>query len=80
MKPSSVNINKSIQAISVYLVHRLSKEENCSSEDALKELLKTMTYELLQDKASCLYAESPEYVWSMLKDEKAGDMESWMAV
>ena len=80
MKASSVNINKSIQAITVYLVHRLSKEENCSCEDALKELLKTMTYELLQDKESYLYAEAPEYVWSMLRDEKEGDMESWMAV
>ena len=80
MKPSSVNINKSIQAISFYLVRRLSKEENCSCEDTLKGLLKTMTYELLQDKESRLYAESPEYVWSMLKDEKEGDMESWLAI
>lgn len=47
MKASGVNIDKSVQAISVYLVHRLSKEENCSCEDALKGLPKTMTYELL---------------------------------
>lgn len=80
MKASSVNINKSIQAISLYLVHRLSKEEKCSNEDALKRLLKTMTYELLQDKESGLYAESSEYVWSMLQDEKDGDIESWMKV
>ena len=53
MKASSTNINKSIQSISIYLVHRLSIEENCSKEDALKKLLKTMTYELLQDKESC---------------------------
>ncbi|MBP3474988.1 MAG: hypothetical protein J6K48_01500 [Lachnospiraceae bacterium] len=78
MKASSVNINKSIQTISLYLVHRLSSEENCSSENALKKLLKTMTYELLQDKESGLYAESPEYVWSMLQDEKRGDIESWI--
>lgn len=78
MKASSVNINKSIQAISLYLVHRISEEENCSNEVALKKLLKTMTYELLQDKASELYAESPEYVWSMLIDEKNKDMESWI--
>lgn len=78
MKASSVNINKSIQAISLYLVHCISDEEQCSNEDALKKLLKTMTYELLQDKESGLYAESPEYVWSMLKDEKNGDMESWI--
>jgi len=78
MKASSVNIDRSIQAISLYLVHRISEEEKCSSEDALKKLLKTMTYELLHDKMSGLYAESMEYVWSMLKDEKNGDMESWI--
>lgn len=37
-----------------------------------------MTYELLQDKESGLYAESSEYVWSMLNDEKNGNMESWL--
>lgn len=77
MKASIVNINKSIQAISLYLVRRMSKEENCSEEAALKKLLKTMTYELLQDKNSELYAESPEYVWSMLQDEENGNLESW---
>lgn len=78
MKASSININKSIQMISLYLVHRISEEKNCSNEVALKRLLKTMTYELLQDKESELYAESSEYVWSMLKDEENGNMESWM--
>lgn len=78
MKASSVNINKSIQAISLYLVHQISEEKNCSNETALKALLKTMTYELLQDKDSGLYAESPKYVWSMLCDEKNGNVKSWM--
>ena len=78
MKASSVNINKSIQVISLYLVHRISEAEHCSNEVALKKLLKTMTYELLQDKESELYAESPEYVWNMLNDEKNGEMESWI--
>lgn len=78
MKASIVNINKSIQAISFYLVRRMSKEQQCSGEEALKKLLKTMTYELLQDKNSGLFAESPEYVWSMLQDEENGNMESWI--
>lgn len=78
MKASNVNINKSIQALSLYLVHRISAEEDCPHEAALKKLLKTMTYELLQDKESELYAESPEYVWSMLNDEKNGNIESWI--
>lgn len=78
MKATSVNINKSIQAISVYLVHRISQEEHCIEEDALKKLLKTMTYELLQDRESGLYAESAEYIWSMLQEEKIGNIESWI--
>lgn len=78
MKVSNVNIRKSMQAISLYLVHRISEEENCSNEAALKKLLKTMTYELLQDKESELYAESPEYVWSMLGDERNGNLEAWI--
>lgn len=77
---SSVNLNKSIQAISLYLVHRISEEENCSNEKALKKLLKTLTYELLQDRESGLYAESPEYVWNMLQDEESDNIESWIKV
>ena len=78
MSVTSVNINKSIQSISVYLVHRMSKEQRWSKEEALKKLLKTMTYELLQDKNLGLYAESPEYIWNMVQEEEAGDIESWI--
>lgn len=78
MNAASVNINKSIQVISLYLVHRISSKQECSKEDALKRLLKTMTYELLQDKSSGLYAESPEYVWTMLQDEEDDNIESWI--
>ena len=77
MKASSVNINKSIQAISLYLVRRMSTEEGCSEEKAFTKILKTLTYEMLQDKGTELYAESPEYVWSMLQDEQNGNLESW---
>lgn len=78
MNATSVNINKSIQSISLYLVHRISDEQHCDKEEAFKKLLKTMTYELLQDKTSGLYAESPEYVWNMLQDEENGNMEEWI--
>ena len=37
MSVTSVNINKSIQSISVYLVHRMSKEQRCSKEPANKK-------------------------------------------
>ena len=78
MKATSVNINKSIQAISVYLVHRISQEEHCMKEEALKKLLKTMTYELLQDRESGLYAESSEHIWNMLREEEFGNIETWL--
>jgi hypothetical protein len=80
MKATSVNINKSIQAISVYMVHQISKEENCSNDEALIMLLKSMTYELLQNKENKLYAETPEYVWSLYQDEKNNDLESWKKI
>jgi hypothetical protein len=80
MNATSVNINKSIQAISVYMVHKISKEENCSNDEALIMLLKSMTYELLQNKENKLYAETPEYVWSLYQDEKNNDLESWKKI
>ena len=78
MKATSVNINKSIQALSIHLVRRISEEQNCSEEDALKKLLKTMTYELLQDRETELYAESSEYLWNMFRDEENGNLEPWL--
>lgn len=78
MNATSVNINKSMQSLSFYLVRRMSRDMQCSEEEALKKLLKTMTYELLQDRNSGLFAESPEYAWSMLQDEESGNMESWI--
>ena len=80
MNVTSTNINQSIQVISFYLIRRMSNERQCSEEDALKETLKTMTYELLQDRESGLYAESPEYVWSMLQDEVSRNIKSWIDV
>lgn len=78
MKASSVNINKSIQAVSVYLVHRISQEDGCREQEALIQLLKTMTYELLQDRESGLYAESSEYTWHMLQNERNGNTQLWI--
>ena len=30
------------------------------------------------DRASELYAESPEYVWRMMQDERNGNWEAWL--
>lgn len=47
MNATSAHIDKAIQVISDYLVQHLSEKHHCSKEEALKKLLKTMTYELL---------------------------------
>ncbi|MCM1027707.1 MAG: hypothetical protein NC432_14865 [Roseburia sp.] len=78
MKATSTNINKSMQTISVYLVHRISREYHCKEEEALKKLLKTVTYNLLQDRETGLYAESPEYIWQVFRDEENGNLETVM--
>lgn len=44
----------------------------------IEKMLKTETYDLLQDRASELYAESPEYVWGMMQDERNGNWEAWL--
>ncbi len=78
MNTTNIKISKSMQILSFYLVQRMSSENACSQEDALKRILKTMTYELLQDRETGLYAESPEYIWNMLEDEEKGNIESWL--
>lgn len=45
---------------------------------SIEKMLKTETYDLLQDRASELYAESPEHVWGMMQDERNGNWEAWL--
>lgn len=71
-------INNSINIISKYLVNRLCETYGYSENDVLCILVKTMTYNLLVSKKAMLYAESPEYVFSMVVDELNGDMDSWL--
>lgn len=80
MKALDVNIEKSIRAITCYLVKQLCIDYNLSEDDVLCRLIKTDTYKLLVGKKSYLYAESPQYVYSMLKAELRGDIDSWMKI
>lgn len=41
-------------------------------------MLKTETYDLLQDRDSELYAESSAYVWKLMQAERNGDWEEWL--
>ena len=77
MRASSTNIDRSIRAITKHLVVKLAKRLGISEDKALSMLMKTMTYELLQDRKSYLYAESAEYVYDMLDAELTHDIERW---
>lgn len=74
---SNADINRAIRIITRYIVKELIKEKNCNENEAFQYLIKTGTYKMLQNKKTELYAESPEYVLDMLRDELSGDWEKW---
>lgn len=74
---SNADINRAIRIITRYIVKELIKEKNCNENEAFQYLIKTGTYKILQNKKTELYAESPEYVLDMLRDELSGDWEKW---
>ena len=78
MRADNINIETSIQVILDYLVESVMKEYKYNKDKALCEIMKTSTYELLQNKKSKLYAETPEYVLSLLQDEANNDIDSWL--
>ena len=80
MRADSINIEKSIQVIVEYLVENVMKAYKCNKDKALCEIMKTSTYELLQNKKSKLYAETPEYVLSLLQDEVNNNIDSWLKI
>lgn len=80
MRANSINIEKSIQVITEYIVKRIMQVYGYSRDRALCELMKTSTYELLQNRKSKLYAETPEYVLSLLQDELNNDIDSWLKI
>ena len=77
MRAPSTNIDRSIRAITKELVVKLAKRLGISKDKALSMLMKTLTYKLLQDRKSYLYAESAEYVYDMLDAELTHDIERW---
>lgn len=80
MKASEINIAKSIQSLSFFLVKYIQTQNGCSQEQAIQLLMKTVTYETLIDKNSKLFCESKEYVLDMLKSEMNGNIEDWMKI
>lgn len=74
------NINKSIQIITQYMAESLMRTKGCTENQAIQFLITTHTYQLLRNKKTKLYAESPEYVMDMLKDEISQNWESWYKI
>ena len=80
MRADEINIAKAIQTITFYLVKYIQQYKQCNQEQALEMLMKTVTYETLNDKKSKLFCESKEYVLDMLKNELNGNIVNWMKI
>jgi len=73
-------IRYSIDTMTAEVVEKLALNNNIALTDALKQFMKTKTFDLLCDAESFLYLESVEYVYDMLDAEKEGDIERWLEV
>lgn len=80
MRAGEIDIARSIQMITFFLVRYIQKDKNCTQEEALQFLMGTATYEALNDRNSKLFCESKEYVLDMLQSELNGDIKRWMQV
>ena len=73
-------IRYSIDTMTAEVVEKLALNNNIALTDALKQFMKTKTFDLLCDAESFLYLESVEYVYDMLDAEIEGDIERWLEV
>ena len=80
MKASELDIAKSIQMLTFFLVKYIQEKNGCSQEQALQCLMQTVTYETLIDKNTKLFCESKEYVLDMLNNELSNNVTDWMKV
>jgi hypothetical protein len=62
------------------VAERYATENNLTNTEALRRIMATKTYELLQDPESMQCYESAESIFALLKDEERGDRDSWMKV
>ena len=66
--------------IATVVVSQYAKEKGLSPTDALRIIMDTKTYALLQDPESRLYFESAESILDMLRSEEQGNWEEWEKV
>lgn len=69
-----------VNAVTVEAVQQFAKREGMTTTAALREFMKTLTYDLLLEKEAYLYLESPAYVLDMWDAERRGDWDRWKEV
>jgi hypothetical protein len=69
-----------IDALTADVSDMLAAESGATATEALRQFMRTKTYELLFDERSLLYLESEAYVYDMLKAEQRGDWQRWEEV
>jgi len=66
--------------VATIVVSRYAEEHGLSPTDALRVVMETKTYELLQEPESRLCFESAESIMDMLRAEEQGDWDEWAKV
>ena len=66
--------------VATAVVSQYAKEHKMSPTDALRAVMETKTYELLQNPESRLCFESAESILDMLRAEEQSDWDEWKKV
>jgi hypothetical protein len=62
------------------VAERYATEHKLTNTEALRRIMATKTYVLLQDPESLLCYESAESIYDLLQDEERGDWEAWLKI
>jgi hypothetical protein len=62
------------------VAERYAKENKLTNPEALKAIMETKTYELLENPESMLCYESAESIYALLQDERRGDWNDWLKI
>ena len=66
--------------VTTLVVSKYAKEHSILQIDALRKIMETKTYSVLQDLESRLCFESAESVMDLIHAEEQGDWEEWIKV
>jgi hypothetical protein len=66
--------------VATAVISKYAKEKGLSPTEALRIIMATKTYDLLQDPESRLCFESAESVMDLLRAEERGDWDEWEKV